>query len=220
MTALLRMVIKPGVLRRLGLALVALILAGLPARAQPISDRNALPLREAVRQLIDKTFADAEGNLPDFIDAAIYPVVIDPLIDRVTGYETLATQTMAQHARDLMREKYQHFEVVPFTTAALQQKPFILLGSITPVSAPGSLQNAEGPSDTYRIWTVLVDTRNNTILSHPTAWVRATEVDMVPVPFNRDAPVWAPDGAHAAYIRTCAGAPGSQADPAYISTLR
>jgi hypothetical protein len=74
---------------------------------------------------------------------------------------------MSSRIEELVREKYPELELKPFTTATLDEKPLILLGAITSVTAAGSLTNSTGPSDTYRIWAVLGDLQTGMILSHP-----------------------------------------------------
>jgi outer membrane protein OmpA-like peptidoglycan-associated protein len=119
-----------------------------------------------------------------------------------------------------VRERHPEFELKPFTLASLEEKPLILLGAITPVAAPGSLTNADGTSATYRLWAALGDLRTGRILAKPMVWIRAETVDPTPARFFADSPVWTPDPAVAAYLRTCAGAPGAEMDPAYLRALR
>jgi outer membrane protein OmpA-like peptidoglycan-associated protein len=181
--------------------------------------RDALPLEEAVVRLAEATLAGAK-DLPPPSGGGRRPLVIDPLIDRASGMETSATRSMVASIENLVRERYPAFELKPFNVTVLDEKPLILLGSITMVTAPGSLTNTSGPSSTYRIWAVLGNLQTGTILSHPTAWVRAETVDPAPVRFSSESPVWLDDEAMAAYLRTCAGQPGTPMDPAYLRGLR
>jgi outer membrane protein OmpA-like peptidoglycan-associated protein len=205
---------------------LAMALAGCAAWDSPSSpraadlapSRAALPLEEAVLQLAMATLQVAE--LPPRPGGGPHPLVIDPLIDRATGTETAATRSMVRQIEALVRDRLPQYELRPFTLASLDAQPLILLGAITTVAGPGSLANATGPTDTWRIWAVLADLRGGRILSHPTAWVRAESVDATPVRFVRDSPVWVPDEARAAYLRTCAGNPGDPIDPAYLRMLR
>jgi outer membrane protein OmpA-like peptidoglycan-associated protein len=212
-----------------GFVLVALLLLALGAcagRAPPVPQgvaaavpREALPLDEAVLALAEATLAGAR-TLPEIAAGGRRALVIDPLIDRASGAETVATRRMVSRIEALVRERHPELELRPFTLASLDERPLILLGAITPVAAPGVIPAATGPSDTYRIWAVLGDLRTGTILSHPTAWVRGATVDATPVAFHRDSPVWTDDEMVAAYLRTCAGDPGTQMDPVYLRGLR
>lgn len=180
--------------------------------------RDALPLEEATVRLAEATLAGAR-TAPNRTEGR-RKLVIDPLIDRATGAETAATRVMVARIETLVRERYPEFDLQPFTVAALDEQPLILLGSINGAAAPGSFTNVNEPTATYRIWAVLADLRSNVILSHPSAWVRADTVDATPTPFFRDSPVFTADEARAAYLRTCALDPGQPVDPAYLSIVR
>jgi OmpA family protein len=181
----------------------------------PTAPRDALSLEAAAARLAELAF----GGL-DLAPGERRALVIDPLIDRATGQETNATRSIAAEIETVVRARHPAVEVRPFTVAALDEKPLILLGAITPVTAPGSLTNAGGTSGTYRLWAALGDLRTGRILAKPMVWIRAETVDPTPVRFFRDSPVWTPDPATAAYLRTCAGAPGAEMDPAYLRALR
>ncbi|MBL6081080.1 OmpA family protein [Belnapia sp. T18] len=187
-----------------------------PSAAAVAVPKEALPLDEAVMRLAEATLA-VEKNIPPGTRRTL---VIDPLIDRASGAETTATRAMASRIAALARDKHPELELKPFTLAALDEKPLILLGAITAVTEAGSLTNSTEASNTYRIWAVLGDVQTGMILSHPTAWVRAETVDATPTAFFRDSVTWTDDEAKAAYLRTCAGAPGTPMDPAYLRGLR
>ena len=189
-----------------------------PQAAAPRPPRDAQPLDQAVASLADATLARAV--LPTGSGRRV--LVIDPLIDRATGAETRATRRMETQMAALIRARHPRFELRPFTTASLDQRPVVLLGAITTVTAPASLANFTGPGrpPAYRIWAVLADLETGRVLSHETAWVRTEDVDPTPSPFHQASPVWSPDEAAAAYLRTCALDPGDPIDPAYLRTIR
>jgi outer membrane protein OmpA-like peptidoglycan-associated protein len=181
--------------------------------------REALPLDEAVFALAEATLAGAR-RLPELAGGGRRALVIDPLIDRASGAETAATRRMVARIEVLVRERHPELELRPFTLASLEEQPLILLGAITPAVAAGSLEAARRPSEVYRIWAVLGDLRTGTILSHPTAWVRGETVDATPTAFHRASPAWVEDEMVAAYLRTCAGDPGTPMDATYLRGLR
>ncbi|TDG32548.1 OmpA family protein [Paracraurococcus ruber] len=192
-----------------------------PARLAdaPPPPKAALPFDDAVLALAEATLAGAR-TLPEIAAGGRRMLVIDPLIDRASGAETAATRGMEARIAALVRERHPEFDLQPFSLAALEAQPLILLGAMTPVEAPGSLANATAPTDTFRIWAVLGDLRSGTILAHPTAWVQGGTVDATPTAFFADSPAWTEDAMVAAYLRTCAGAPGTPMDPAYLRGLR
>jgi outer membrane protein OmpA-like peptidoglycan-associated protein len=181
--------------------------------------REALPLDEAVVSLAEATLAGARG-LPEIAAGGRRGLVIDPLIDRASGAETVATRRMVARIEALVRERHPQLELRPFTLASLEERPLILLGAITPVAAPGVIPATAAPSDTYRIWAVLGDLQTGMVLSHPTAWVRAATADATPTAFHAASPAWTEEEMVAAYLRTCAADPGMPMDAAYLRGLR
>lgn len=195
------------------------------AVAPPPAFQNAQPIEDATRGLVEAAlrnsglFAQADagpgGGVPP-----VRTLVIDPLIDRVTNYESAATRAIERVTAAVVAERFPQVRLRPMGTAALAEKPLILLGSIAPLGrAAGPQQASLGPPFAYQVSMALVDSRNGRVLSRPVAWVRAGDVDPSPVPFHRDAPVWMPDGAQDAYLRTVAAEPGSQADWEYMESL-
>lgn len=184
--------------------------------AAPPPPNDALAFEDAVDRLTVALFARAKLESRD---AAGRGLVIDPLIDRATGNQAVSTQSMEQRMVRVVRARFTTIQPQPFTAASLSSQPLILVGSITPVAAPGVIPPTSKPTQTYRIWAALADLRTNRIVSHETAWVRADGVDMTPTPFFRDSPSWLADRSQTAYIKTCAGNPGDAIDATYVSGL-
>src|SRR5688572_18634045 len=182
-----------------------------PATPPPIP----VPFQDAVAKAANDLFSSAvipEGA-PEKIE-----VVIDPLIDGKTGAQTQATQSTEQRITELVRSKYPRFEIQPFTTAALDRKPLLLIGTLTPVNNAGE---ADGPKDAYAIWFKLADLKTNTILSMGRARAAPVGVNMTPSAYFADSPVWTNDPTIQAYIKSCQGTkPGEQLDQAYVDQLR
>ena len=199
------------------LALGACAIPGQQAAAplQQSPPKDALAVDDAVDQLAVALFARANLG-PDTTGRTL---VINPLIDRATGNQAAATQSMERRITRLVRARFSAIEPQPFSADNLAAQPLLLVGSITPVAGPGIIASTTAPTQTYRIWASLADLRSNRIVSQETAWVRADGVNMTPTPFFRNSPSWLADRSQAAYIKTCAGKPGDTVDPAYISGL-
>ncbi|MBB5694487.1 OmpA family protein [Muricoccus pecuniae] len=194
--------------------------ASLPMRVAgaPEPPRTAQSLDEAVLSMTVALFDRARIAPPE--GPGGYSLVVDPLIDRATGEQSATTRRMEQRIGAVVRERYPEFRLRPFNTAALEERPLILLGSITGVDGAGIIPPAREPRpQTYRIWAVLGDLRTGKVVAHETAWVRGPEIDTTPAPFYADSPAWTSDGVTAAYLRTCAGNPGDPIDPAYLAAL-
>lgn len=182
----------------------------------PSPPPEALAFDDAVDRLTVALFSRAKLDPADARDRSL---VIDPLIDRATGNQAAATQSMERRITDVVRTRFTGIQPRPFNTATLADRSLILVGSITPVSGPGVVPPSTSPTQTYRIWASIADLRTNKIVSQETAWVRADGVDMTPSKFFTDSPSWLADRSQTAYIRTCAAKPGEAVDPAYLNGL-
>lgn len=201
--------------RLLAVAVAALAPLG-GCAAVPGPATQARPLDDAVTGLTAALFARARLDPSE----ARTPVV-DPLIDRATGNRAAVTRAMERRMVDVAGRRFPHVRPAAFTRGAVERRPLVLVGSITPVAAPGAIPPAtDGPPRVYRIWASLADLRTGKILAKEMAWVRAEDVDMTPTRFFRDSPVWAADRAMQAYLKTCSGNPGGDVDPAYLNGLK
>jgi outer membrane protein OmpA-like peptidoglycan-associated protein len=186
----------------------------------------AAPKPPSVAQSLDEAVASMTVALLDRArlappeDSSGYSLVVDPLIDRATGEQSVTTRSMEQRIGAILHDRYPHIRLQPFNSASLSKKPLILLGAITAVADEGIIPPTEAPyPKTYRIWAVLGDLRSGKIVSHETAWVRGSDVNTTPTNFFRDSPTWTNDGITAAYLKTCAGNAGDSIDPGYLAAL-
>ena len=83
-------------------------------------------------------------------------VVIDPLVNGVTGEQSAATQQIQDRIVALAREKYPQFDIQPFSAAAVSKAPYVMVGTFTPVNAQGQ---TAGTREGYRFCLVMVDLR-------------------------------------------------------------
>ncbi len=180
-----------------------------------------LPFDEAVLSAADTLFAGARLPPPGPGTADRHPVVIDPLIDGVTGAQSVTTRSMQSRIVELAREKYPRFEFRDFSTAAIAEMPLVLLGSLTGVGGGGGASDAgtAAGATVYRIWLVLADLRSGTIVARGVARARAEGVDATPLAHFRDSPAWTRDPSTEAYLRTCEAQVGATIDPAYLDGI-
>lgn len=184
-----------------------------PAPATP-PPPPILPFDEAVLSAANNLLGKAQ--LPDA--AARYTVVIDPLIDGVTGAQSKATQDMGQRIVELIRQRYaQQYEVQPFNTGTVARSPLVLIGTFTGVNQE---RKTEGAREAFRICLALADLRSGKLVSKGLAFARAEGVDITPTGHFRDAPAWVEDPATLGYIRTCQGTrAGDPIHPAYVDRI-
>lgn len=173
-----------------------------------------LPFDEALLRAASDLFAKA--TLPADAPARL-PLVIDPLVDGVTGAQSSATRTMGQRIVQLVHDRYPRFEVLPFTGATVAQSPIVLIGTFTPINQAGQ---RDGPRDVYRICLALADFRTGKIVSKGVARALPADVDASPTAHFDESPAWLRDRAVEGYIKTCQGTrPGDPIDSFYADRI-
>ena len=172
-----------------------------------------LPFDEAVLLAANSLFSNVKVDPTAFgRSAAKLPLVIDPLVDGNSGFQSVATETMEQRITDLVKAKYEDkFDLQPFSTASLAKAPLLFVGTLT------ALGNDNRPGhDWHRVCLALVDLRTGTIVSKGFARAAKDGVDLTPTAFFLDSPAWAPDPTTEGYVKTCQGTKaGDQIKPAY-----
>lgn len=178
----------------------------------PAAPPPVLPFNDAV--LSAATMLLERAQLP--ADSK-FDVVIDPLIDGMTGVQTVTTQAMGARLAKLIKDSYPRYTVQPFKAATVQQGPLLLIGTFTGVNGE---RKTEGRREAYRICLALADLKTGKLVSKGLAFARADGIDSTPVNFFRDAPVWLDDPATTGYIRTCQGTrAGDPIHPAYLDRV-
>lgn len=173
-----------------------------------------MPFNDAVLFAANNLFGKAE--LPPAISATQarqYPLVIDPLVDGNSGFQSVATQTMESRIAELVKVKYPVFQLEPFSATMLARGPLLFIGTVTAVDKDG--RNV-GDRDWFRICLALVDLRSGKIVSKGFARAQMDGVDITPTAFFLDSPAWAPDPSTQGYVKTCQGTKvGDSINPVY-----
>jgi len=123
--------------------------AAAPAPLPPI-----LPFEQAVANAANTVFTAAP--------AGSYRVVIDPLVDGVTGYSSRATEGIQAQVTDLVQKQYPRFSIEKFSPDALKDSPLVLVGTFTPVTAQ---KQTVGPREAYRFCLVLADLKTGKVVA-------------------------------------------------------
>ncbi len=144
-------------------------------------------------------------------------VVIDPLVDGVTGGQSMATQAIGERIVALAQQKYPQFDFVPFTPEAVGRSPYVMVGTFTPVNA----QNAPtGEREAFRFCLVMADLRSGKTVAKGVARARMEGVDLTPTSMFRDSPAWTDDPQVKGYINTCqATKVGDPIAPLYLNGI-
>jgi hypothetical protein len=182
------------------------------APAAPAAPPPVLPFDEAVLSAANNLLGKAQ--LP--ADAK-FDLVIDPLIDGMTGGQTVTTQAMGLRLTQLIKDSYPRYNVLPFRAVTVQRGPLILIGTFTGVNHE---RKTEGKREAFRICLALADLKTGKLVSKGLAFARADGIDSMPTAFFRDAPAWMDDSATTGYIRTCQGTrAGDPINPAYVDRI-
>lgn len=165
---------------------------GSPSAAAPPPPPPVLPFDEAVNNAVNTVFSNApQGS---------HAVVIDPLIDGVTGYTSKATQSIQGRVVDTVQQRYPRFSIAAFTPESLRDSPFVLVGTFTPINLNNQTQ---GQREAYRFCLVLGDLKTGKVVAKGVARAALTGVDTTPTAVYKDSAVWSPDPNTQAYINTC-----------------
>ncbi len=192
------------------LTLLAAPAAALAQTAQPPAP-TPVPFPEALQRAANDLFSKAQ------LEGARVELVIDPLIDGISGAQSTSTRSMQQTLIELVGKSYPRFQAQPFSTEVLARNPAVLVGTFTAVNNAG---NAGGARDAFRICLTLVDLKSKLVVSKGVARAKPEGVDVTPTTYYRDSPMWSKDPATEAYIKTCQGTKlGDPIDPAYAERL-
>jgi outer membrane protein OmpA-like peptidoglycan-associated protein len=165
--------------------------------AAPPPPVQPVPFPTAVTNAADAVFA---GALARSQPGERQIVVIDPLVNGVTGEQSAATQQIQDRIVALAREKYPQFDVQPFSAAEVRASPNVMVGTFTPVNTQGQ---TAGAREAYRFCLVMVDLRIGKTIAKGVARAQMDGVDATPTGFFRDSPAWTNDANVKSYIDTC-----------------
>src|SRR5262245_1097695 len=166
-------------------------------------------LLKAANDLLSK--ANLEGA-PDKVT-----LVIDPLIDGVTGAQSSATRLEERRVIELIKSSYPRFQVARFSSETVAKSPIVLIGTFTAINNAGV---AGGARDAYRICLALADLKTKTIISKGVARALPEGIDPTPTAFFADSPIFVKDASIDSYIKSCQGTKvGDTIDQAYADRI-
>ena len=203
----------PSLRAQTGLALQLQPLSDAAPVTVPVGSPTPIPSDAALLKAANDLLSNVKlGDGRSRID-----VVIDPLIDGVTGAQSKATQLQQERIIQLIRTRYPRFRVLPFTTDSILKQPLVLVGTFTAINNDGA---PTGPRDAYRICLAFADLKSRTVVSKGVARALPDGVDPTPVAFFKDSPGYARDAATESYVRSCQGAKaGDAVDRTYTDNV-
>jgi outer membrane protein OmpA-like peptidoglycan-associated protein len=196
--------------------------AAAPAAATPAPPAAAPPappppppilgFDEAVANAAHAVFTNAPAP-----DAGAGMVVIDPLVDGMTGYQSKATQSIQERITGIVKTDFPKYAVRRITPDSLKQQPRVLVGTFTPVNAQ---MKTTGEREAYRFCLVMADLKTGKIVAKSVARARIADADSTPTAAFGDSPVWTDDPNVQAYVATCqASKVGDPIRPEYFDGL-
>ena len=144
-------------------------------------------------------------------------VVIDPLIDGVSGEQTTASRYIETRLRDIARDQFPKLDIRDFSSDNVSKGPLVLVGTFTGITLDNK---TVGKPEAYRICLALADFSTNKIVAKGVARSMLDGVNSTPTPYFSDTPVWVKDQTVEAYIKTCQGTKvGDAIDPIYRDSI-
>ena len=183
----------------------------------PLPVPVAMPFNEAVLKAAHDLFSKMPPPAAERGGAGKRVVVIDPLVDGVTGVQSNVTASIEAHIVELVRTSYPQFEIQPFSAASVAQAPLVLIGTFTGVNPQG---HVTVPPAAFRIWLTLADVQTGTIVAKGRTHATREGVDVRPTAYFHESPVWTTDPVVNGYIKTCQERKvGEAMDPVYAAHL-
>ena len=187
-----------------------------PPQATNLSDEQ--PFDQAVAQATDGLAAQTQ-KLPAFlakVESKVNKrsVVLDPMLDAVTGQQTAATVLLENRVSERLTTKTDQFEILPFQSANLARAQYLLTGTMSRVEA-----SAANRKRALQINLALTELKSGTVVAQASALARDEGLDHTPPAYYRDSPVLVKDKVIEGYARTSATPPGQRGDAFYLERI-
>jgi outer membrane protein OmpA-like peptidoglycan-associated protein len=172
-----------------------------------------LPFDQAVDFAVHAVLRNAPAP-----DTAPVTIVIDPLIDGMTGYQSKATRSIQDRIMAMVKKEFPQYTVRRLSAETLKQQPRILVGTFTPVTA--KMQTSGGEREFFRFCLVMGDLKTGRVIAKQVVRVPIVEADSTPTAVFADSPIWTEDPSVKAYVATCQGSKvGDPIKPEYFDGL-
>ncbi|MBV9890656.1 MAG: OmpA family protein, partial [Rhizobacter sp.] len=153
---------------------------------------------------IESTLTKPDPKLPRRM------VIVDPMIDTVTGQQTEATILFERRVAQRMASLYPQFAFLPFQSANLARAQYLLTGTIARVPT------APLGKPTVRLNLALTELRSGIVVAQAWSLAREENLDQTPTRYYRDVPVLIKDKVVEGYANTTTTTPGQRADAYYL----
>ena len=193
------------------------VLVGCAAPPQATNLSDELPFEQAVAQATDGLAAQTQ-KLPAFLanvqsKIAKKGVVLDPMLDAVTGQQTAATVLLENRVTERLTTKSEAFQILPFQSANLAKAEYLLTGTMSRVEGSANRKRA------LQINLALTDLKAGTVVAQASALAKDEGLDHTPLAYYRDSPVLVKDQVIEGYVITSTTPPGRRADTYYLERI-
>ena len=205
-------------MKRLALHVAALLTIVCLAACSP---RGPQTFEKAAAQATDALVGQT-GKLPAFLatlESTMVDdkgpkrgIVLDPMLDLVTGQQTETTALLERRVTQRMTLKFPQFEFLPFQAANLTRAQYLLTGTLSRV--PNEQQQR-----LVRIDLALTDIKSSSVVAQASALAIEENLDTTPSRYYKDSPVLIKDKVVEGYARTTSAQPGQRADPYYMERI-
>jgi hypothetical protein len=148
--------------------------------------------------------------------APVKALVMDPVVDGLTGAETFATRAMGSRVKDVVQSSSPGLRLEDFSAPG-SPYTYVVIGTFTGVNKE---RKPIGEPVAFRICLALLDRESRKIVAKAKVFARPDRIDNTLTSFFQDSPAWAGDPSTQAYIASCqATQPGDPIDPRYLDTI-
>jgi len=181
----------------------------------PTSDTSERSFDEAVAVATDSLAAQLQQRLAPTSKPDVKPgVVIDPMVDAVSGQQTAATRLFEERVAERLRGSPSQLDVMPFQIANLSKAQYLLTGTMARIPS-----SQTGAPQVFQLNLALTDLKDGMVVAQSSSRARDEGVDATPTPYYRDSPVVVKDSVVDGYITTSQTPAGRPADPVYYERV-
>lgn len=140
-------------------------------------------------------------------------IVIDPMLDMITGQQTETTQLLERRVSQRIGTNFPQFAFLPFEADNLPKAELLLTGTITRVAADSPNRAA------LRLNLALTDLKTHLVVAQASAQALPDNLNSKPSRYYSDSPLLIKDKVVEGYARTTLTAAGQRADPYYAERV-
>jgi len=186
-----------------------------PPTPVPTSDTSERSFDEAVAVATDSLAAQLQQRLaPAGKPDVTRGVVIDPMVDALSGQQTAATRLFEERVAERLRSGPAQLDVMPFQIANLSKVQYLLTGTMARIPS-----SQTGAPPVFQLNLALTDLKDGMVVAQSSSRARDEGLDATPTPYYRDSPVVVKDNVVDGYIATSQTPAGRPADPVYFERV-